>query len=126
MESHNVNPNGANIVEINLKLVQFFFSENGLIEFKIILQNFFFPLEFSPIAHKNLTFHIFHLTYLNRMDESFPCIHESMHQGSIFILFSKNNERAFGLVHHTLFLVLNFKSLYLTNHRLVLSENCFV
>ena len=51
MESHNANPNGENVVAINLKLFHFSFLKNVEIEFKMKLQSFF-GLEFFQMLTK--------------------------------------------------------------------------
>ena len=66
----------------------FFFLKIVKIEFKMKLQRFFLFGFFSKCL-QNLTFHIFHVTYQNEMNKSFPCSSNSI-QYDIIFTFKKN------------------------------------
>ena len=72
MKSNSANPNGEIVVAINLKLFHSFSLKIVKIEFKMKPQSPFSVWSFSKCM-QNLTFYIFHLTYQNGMNQSFPC-----------------------------------------------------
>ena len=63
VKSNNINPNGENIVAINLKLLKF----SSRLNFKV-----FFVRNLAKCL-QNMSFCNFHFTYQNGMNKSFLC-----------------------------------------------------